>query len=404
MIISLYILLLCYLPILDDLLPKTNFGEGIPDIGPYRAGTYLLVLVFMIHWAIKKDIIILNNWLKILGIFYIIVLFSISWSDFSYSPFILKGIFDTVFVPFVLAVIALNLFEHPENIKSFSVHITIAAILLSILSFSQMVSEVLKGKEVIRASGTFGNPNSLAIFLVLSIPYILYAKEKGYIPIGIGMFASIMVITGVVCTVSRKGIVTMIICFLVYNYLKKNYRIVMAIFIGFIILTIAISGLSVITRRFEKEELMSHWTTKALMVGAGLKMYKTSPIIGLGYKGYFENFGKFYPDPPWPKEEAHNIYVTALANYGTVGIIPFLGIFFYPLIRSLKTLRGKNKLTQGDLKIDTAIICISSLIPFMISGWFAGGLFYSPTKICLLYTTIALFLSQNHSNVSYKDA
>jgi len=393
MILTLYIIIICYLPILDDLIPKTNFGAGIPDIGPYRAGTFVLVLLIMLQQAIKKDVVILNNWLKILVIFYIIYVFSISWSSYSYSPQIIVKIFETAFIPLLLAVIALNLFEHPMNIKSFAIHITIAAIILSLLSIFQMISDALRGAEIIRSAGTFGNPNSLATFLVLTIPYVLYSKEKGFIPVFIGTIASTLVPIGIVCTVSRKGIITMVICFVAYSYLKKNYRTVLIYLIAFMILAIIISGFSVVTRRFEKEAFMGGVTGKFLMVNAGLKMFKTSPIIGLGFNGYYENFGNYYPDPPWPKEDAHNIYITALANYGILGTIPFLFIFLYPLSRSLRALRRSNKWIKKNTHVDLAIVCLSSLVSFMLIGWGAGGLFYEPVNISLFYTTISLFLS-----------
>ena len=129
------------------------------------------------------------------------------------------------------------------------------------------------------------------------------------------------------------------------------------------------------------------------MTYAGLQMYKESPLIGLGYKGYYDNFGKYFPWSSKNKYDAHNIYTTALTNYGLIGFMPFLCIFLYPLSAARKTLKAGNSNISDSTPKDLAIICISSTIPFMISGWFAGGLFYIPALVILFYANISLFLS-----------
>ena len=42
---------------------------------------------------------------------------------------------------------------------------------------------------------------------------------------------------------------------------------------------------------------------------------------------------------------------------------------------------------------DMAVICISSVVPFMLSAYFAGGLFAQWPLIFILYTNIALVLA-----------
>ena len=124
-------------------------------------------------------------------------------------------------------------------------------------------------------------------------------------------------------------------------------------------------------------------------------MFKTSPIIGLGYKGYYENFAKFYPNPYRKKYDAHNIYITALANFGIIGFIPFIAIFFYPLKRSLGYLRGENYKTINSRSRKMAIICLTTLVPYMVSGWFSGGMLFSHIGMSLFYTNISLFMASD---------
>ena len=178
MVFVLFIILVCYVAMINDLLPKTQFGSGIPDIDAFRALSYLLIIGSTIHWAIKKDIRFFNRWLMALLVFYIIVFASVAWSDFNYSANVLRQLFDTTFIPFFIALLALNLFRREDHARLYIKNIIVAAFILSIISVVQMVLGIQQGEMAIRTTATFTNPNELAILLVLTIPWLLYAREK----------------------------------------------------------------------------------------------------------------------------------------------------------------------------------------------------------------------------------
>lgn len=393
MVLFLYIALICYIPLIDNFIPKTDFGPGIPDIDLFRIWSFFLFLFLVIHAVVKKDVKLMNRWIGIISFFYLFVIVSISWSAYSYSLFILQKLFNSLFIPFLLVVVAMNLFERESAANAYIKHVVNAAFIMSVVSVFQMVSGFMAGLSDFRAAGTFGNPNVLAVILVLTIPCILYAVERNIISAVFGKIVSISVIIGIVSTVSRKGIVTMVVCYLLYNVLRKNYRKVITVFIGFAILGALVSGYSVVTKRFEKEEFIYHMNEKWEMVQAGVRMFKTNPAIGLGFNGYYENFSRFFTNPHKDKYSAHNIYITALANYGLIGFVPFLAIFIYPLWISIRTLRRSNKLIDNKHLQDMAVLCLSTSIPFMINGWFAGGLFYLPLPMSFFFGSMSLFLA-----------
>ena len=122
-------------------------------------------------------------------------------------------------------------------------------------------------------------------------------------------------------------------------------------------------------------------------------MFLDNPVIGLGYRGYYENFGRYFPHAATRKYSAHNIYITALVNYGMVGFIPFLAIFFIPLVASVKILFLKRRVGASQYNKDMALICFLTLVPFMLCGVYAGGLFYNYRVLYILYSNTALFLS-----------
>jgi len=127
------------------------------------------------------------------------------------------------------------------------------------------------------------------------------------------------------------------------------------------------------------------------MTAAGWKMFQTSPIIGLGYKGYYDNYGNYFPLAKKEKYDAHNIFISALSNYGVLGFIFFMGIFLYPLFTASKIFG--TQIPNKFLK-DMAVVCSSSIIPFMISGWFAGGVFYASVFTSLLFSNTVLMYTQ----------
>ncbi len=401
MVNILYILLVCYMPILDSILPRTNFGPGIPDVGPVQLLSYFIILVFILESAVKKQIKIFSKFTGFIIVYSIIVLVSVSWSNYSYTSDVLQNLFNSVLIPLIIAIIGLNLFTERDNIDAYIKNIMIALFILSLMSIYQLLSSDLIGStatfgDEVRSTATFGNPNGLAIFLVLTIPCLIYAVENHMVTRILGWVLYASVAGGIICTISRKGMATGILVFCLYYFLKGKYKRMFALGIVVVILTLFLSGYAVISGRFSRENMDKQFIGKWNMTYAGLQMYKESPLIGLGYKGYYDNFGKYFPWSSRDKYDAHNIFITALTNYGLIGFIPFLCIFLYPLSVSWKVLKVDNSRIFDSTSKDLAIICVSSIIPFMLSGWFAGGLFYRPTIMFLLYTNIALLLAGCH--------
>lgn len=398
MISILYILLICYIPIIDIFLPKTHFGGGIPDLDAVRILSYLLVLSFIIITALKKEIDLFNKWSINLTFFSVIVLLSLAWSKEPFNAQTLAAIFDSVFIPLFIAVIALNIFKEEKNVDRFIKHICWSGFILSMISLYKMIIRPDAGHAedmVFRSAGFghLGNPNGLAIFLVLTVPCILHAIREKTIKSIIGWIILFSVAGGVICTVSRKGMITMLISMFLYFLLTTQFKKLSVLIICASIAIGFLAGNQNISKRFEKQELEHQIQGKARMALAGLKMFASSPLIGKGYRGYHNNWKKYFPTSRNQKYSAHNIYITAIANYGALGFIPFMFIFLYPLFISVKILRGFKGIEIPVHLRKMSVICISSVIPFMMSAYFAGGLFYSAVKMTLFYAVVSFVLA-----------
>jgi len=383
-----FILLICYAPIVGIYLPKTHFGAGIPDIGPVRAISYITLIVFFIEIAINRIKIIVNKWIDIILLFSFIVTLSVWWSDYySYNTSTLQSLLDSIFLPLFVAFVSINLFSSKEVIYKYIIHIIISGFCLSIFSIFQFIFKLSVVSGEIRSAATLGNPNILAIFLVLIIPCLLYAIDKSIIKPTVGWIVFLFILGGIICTVSRKGTATAILSIGIYSLLRKDWKKLI-----FWVFTILICGLLIVInpdigQRYKEQRIETTFQGKFAMARAGIEMFKKHPFIGLGYKGYYENFGKYFPFSSKRKYDAHNEYVTALANYGIIGFIPFMCIFLYPILYAFKALR-----TVG-LKKDMSILCIAIVIPFMVNIFFAGTAFYQQVLTSLFYThTSFLFI------------
>lgn len=382
-------------------VPSIRFGQGVPDIDVKRIFMYILIIAFIIEISITKARITdLSKWFAILFIFYLIVIASISWSNFySYDLETLQMLFDKIFNPLFIAFLAHYIFRNKHNVDLYIKNIFIFAGILSLISIFKMLLALGSGYVVFRsgAGGEFANPNALAICLTLFIPCILYGVENKIIPRALGWMVTVSVVAGVLCTVSRKGIVAMALAFFIILIFKKQVKKIVVLLILFTAFIPLLLSFSVFSNRFNKEELQYQLEGKAFMAEAGLHMFKRSPLIGHGYKGYHHLWSEYFPNSRHDRYDAHNIYVTALVSYGILGFIPFIGIFICPLLFSLKIIRRKNSVLSYHYSKQMAIICIASVVPFMVSGWFAGGLFYSTIIISFLYSQIAFVLMSPHS-------
>lgn len=393
-----YILALFYAPIVTPYLPKTNFGAGIPDFGFYEICLLLWFLTLLLDLSKFKTSmqsrIKLSSWGWILTFYTILVIASVAWSQESYSSKNISTLFFTMLIPLIIILVSRLYLNSDLIVAKIIKHAAFCSFWLSAISIVKFI--VYKGKnlrDARSAVGGLGNPNGLAIFLVLSVPVIMYGIKKQYLSVKWGVVVLITIWGGVLGTISRKGIITLAVSYLIFLFLTKAYKLLMACILVLLLVAAVAFSNQYISQRFTHNKIEKEFTGKWIMAKAGVDMFIQKPVVGWGYKGYFNNFGHYFKYSVVKKYDAHNNYVTALANYGIIGIISFLGIFFIPLFKSLKYLK-KRKNAPPDQRL-RAVTLISFLIPFMMSAWFAGALMYKPVIINVLYLYIVIFSMVN---------
>ncbi|MBF0234973.1 MAG: O-antigen ligase family protein [Desulfamplus sp.] len=297
----------------------------------------------------------------------------------------IQELFFAVISPLFILSVALSAFKRIELIEQYMKHLVFVSVVFSIISIIQIILGTSEVHGYARATGTMKNPNLLAIFLVFSIPCILYCAEKKIINRKKYFMTLGVVVLGILSTVSKKGAATMLVSFFLYFFLKRQYqKIIFILFVSFF-LGMLLSGYAVFSSRFSLDAITYEVEGKWNMTLVGVDLFLEKPILGHGYKGYYENFSRFFPHASTKKYDAHNEFITALANFGIIGIVLFLGIFLYPLNYARKIIRKSKIEGVSEVKVDMAVIGVSTIIPFMINAFYAGALFYQTIAVFAYY-------------------
>lgn len=187
-----------------------------------------------------------------------------------------------------------------------------------------------------RIGATLDNPNNLGAFLILAIfPIImLVIYEKCKIKKSIYCLVSLLAVINIVLTGSRNadiglviGAVTLIIIF----SWKLIFIIGPAAAISMFIPRISRRILD-ITNSSQDASRISLWKT-------AIKMIKEHPILGVGNGNYvsrYDEYVKRYPELKYPwftHYPCHNSYLKVASELGVFGIIAFVCMLIFSLIR-----------------------------------------------------------------------
>lgn len=386
-----FVVLICYTPVIGIFLPETNFGAGIPDFDAVRLFSFLMLLTAFVETTVHRKIILFHSWILILFLFSLFVFVSVAWSQEHYSISFFQNYFDWVFIRLIIAILAINVFQHYANIKYFYKHVAICVSVMAIVGIVQFFLGLTEATGTVRAFGTFGGPNGFAVFLVLSVPSLLLAMKEQMISRRAGILSISLIICGVLSTVSRKGILGLLLSFLIYMMIQKDYKKVIVLLIAGFFSGIALFSTSFMQQRFErfqKAELEKQVAGRAMMAYAGVQMFMESPIIGLGFKGYNNNFSRFFPESSRKNYDAHNEFATALANYGIIGFSLFCLIFLYPIKFARNQIFRFRNGENTALEKNIAAVCIATTIPLMVSFYFSGAMFYINQYVTSFYYAI----------------
>ncbi|GEM_PF-188853 len=225
----------------------------------------------------------------------------------------------------------------------------------------------------IRALGIFSDPNDLAQAFVICLPLLAWFVFEGEYPVPFKILGSVMagaLIYGVYLTGSRGGMLSLVT--VIGLYARRRLGTIAAVALAALMLFGMISLGPSRLGRISAEDESAQGRLEAWW--AGLEMFKSHPIFGVGYSRFTE----------YHYLVAHNSFVHVLAELGFVGTFIWLAMIYCAVKSLLELIAYAEESEEG--RIGHALL--SALAGFLLSSFFL-----SRSYNVLLYLIIALALS-----------
>ena len=220
----------------------------------------------------------------------------------------------------------------------------------------------------IRGTGIFGDPNDLAMSLVFVLPFLFSAvlsTDAGAVTrlLGLGTLATLSY--ALYLTQSRGGFLGLVVLGTAYAYRRFGRGVaVVAAVIVLVALLAAPGRLSAMSSTDESAQgRIQAWAS-------GIEMLKAAPVLGIGF-GRFKQFNDL---------AAHNSFVHVFAETGLVGIVCFVGMFYWFFVGNSAS-RNVAGAAESPLARDLCAACIGTVV---------CACFLSRQYVPVLYVPLAL--------------
>ncbi len=246
---------------------------------------------------------------------------------------------------------AINSFREPRKLALFLCALVLGGLVETVIGAAQVVlrlgpPEFLIGGLILRAYGTFGQPNPFAGYLNLVLPILvgmaLFAGSR-WLKFGSWLAAGGIAVV-MVTTLSRGAWLGFSVALLVMGIVASR-RLAVWIWLGLLAVAIAIlaavfgvipfgatgrvlaafglSGVSldsVTAENFSAVQRLAFWQ-------AGLNMFTNNPVLGVGIGNYIEGYPKFAAQG-WETVlgHAHDYYLNMAAETGVIGLAAYLAL------------------------------------------------------------------------------
>lgn len=245
--------------------------------------TLIFVIISSFSNSMKNNGVILKTPLLLFGLWCCYVLFCY-YNNTSTPVFTIYCV--TLYFLFLKVT---SLFSKPKfNYILFFAGITLIALLESIYCIGQFLSFFKTQNKLFSVTGSWNNPNVIAIFLALTIPVFLFLFQSKFRKLALTGFIILLVTLLLLkCRAAFIGTMISIIIFygLEYNFVswiknKKNRSSAIALFILSILIIIPLSSHLYNTKKASAEGRKFIWKLSA-------QMAIKKPLRGYGY-GFFE--------------------------------------------------------------------------------------------------------------------
>lgn len=389
---------------------KTPSREYLFPYSPYLMLTVQVGLPLLLLPSLRLSIAkYYHDFLKVfltLFLLFLLSLLSSLWSKFPefvlqrslmvYTPLILFGLvvwnddnpLDTfikvargfVFLTSTLAAIAIFLYFFGSEVWTEGIYVQVFS--LGPITLAQRIYGI---PPLLRASSLLGNPNILAIWLMLSLLLTLYLLHIRKMRILLGYILFLLQVGGLIITFSRTGIGAAVIAVALYYYLSASSFSTKAkrVLFGFTLAGIIAGGILIFggdllsSDRFSINYLNKRDEIWELLLDA----FKENYFLGIG----FGVSSEFALQPHGVETYGHNVHLQTLVELGILGYCLMLFLWLFPLKKSFTVLR---RIHNREQKL-TLVVCTSLLMSLCVHQFFEGHIlrydFLTNFWIYLLY-------------------
>jgi O-antigen ligase/Tfp pilus assembly protein PilF len=286
-------------------------------------------------------------------------------------------------------------FLGPQEIKKAVILMLSSAFVVSAYAFIQVVNVDFPG-WITNFSGrvfsSLGNPDFLGGFLVLIIPFALYAgyeyKSKLAFPFLFLFFVMVLVLSQTRSSLAAFAIGLIMLIIFFPGYFKSNYKILAAgLIIAVLVIIFAgragnLFGRLISAAAPDNLDLHGRYS----MWSSGIEMIRSSPLLGIGLGGIKRGFCLYYNGHGYfETEHLHNDFIEIFAESGIFSFIAFmmmLGSFAFMLIKK------KNGL---------ALATLAAFAAMMVQAFFNFPFFVADSKL-YFFATAGLALNSGSTD------
>jgi O-antigen ligase len=234
--------------------------------------------------------------------------------------------------------------------------------LLGYWQWTQVTGSHSASADSLRVFGTFGQPNPLAGYLnfalLLALAFLLLGRSLQERCLA-GAAAVIIAFAAILADSrgAELGLAVAIILVVIVA-LRRERAAALTLLIGTPLVVIAWFGhiipahireslLQQVTigpvnsANFSVQERLAHWV-------AGLRMFRAHPVLGIGAGNYSAAYARYQVSPDWFEAlgHAHNYYINAAAETGSLGLLAILALVGVSLLvgwRAAHSLAGARQ-------------------------------------------------------------
>lgn len=390
-------LLLISLLFIQPLLfsPFTLLSFELPKVLLLYLFSVLTFSVVILNFKMKSLKLIHYLFLTLLGWIPITAIIGLNFSEsFWGSYFRMQGIVSWLCYG-LLFFISGKLFSEKHFRKQILWAILISSTFVACLALTQFISLWFLGNSSQllysnRAISTFGQPNFLGGFLVMSLPFIWYLYDHTNLSLRTRFISGVaisIVILGIFSTLSRSAYLGLAVLALIWGF--YHYRLLLT---G-IVLSVLLFGIMAVLSpnlvyqqwyRFQVDTI-AKWSAenRFQITEKSLQLISQRPLVGYG----IENFSLAFSQVVKPADlglkdivvdSSHNLFLDLSVNLGVIGLILFLTILILTITLGLKNHSEDRDFIKVALAVVIGFIIIHQFSPVSIVPltlfWIAMGI------------------------------